>query len=87
MSFLFDHSRGTREKGLGESSEMLMKEFMMNHSENPFLRMGLFFNVKTPRFLTGAGKEIFGVQHMKLHVFDDNVMITGANMSSDYYTN
>jgi len=23
---------------------------------------------------------------MKLHVFDDNVMITGANLSDDYFT-
>lgn len=24
---------------------------------------------------------------MKLHVFDDNVLITGANLSNDYFTN
>ena len=32
-------------------------------------------------------KEIFGVHHMKLHVIDNNVLITGANLSHDYFTN
>lgn len=31
-------------------------------------------------------KEIFGVHHMKAHVFDHTVMITGANLSEDYFT-
>jgi len=35
----------------------------------------------------GGLREIIGVHHMKLHVFDDNVMITGANLSDDYFTN
>lgn len=35
----------------------------------------------------GQLKEIFGVHHMKLHVFDNNVLITGANLSQDYFTN
>ncbi len=31
-------------------------------------------------------KEVLGVHHMKLHVFDDDVMITGSNLSDDYFT-
>jgi CDP-diacylglycerol---glycerol-3-phosphate 3-phosphatidyltransferase len=31
-------------------------------------------------------REIFGVHHMKAHVFDNNVLITGANLSEDYFT-
>eukprot|EP00306_Pavlova_sp_CCMP459_P002848 CAMPEP_0185181408 /NCGR_PEP_ID=MMETSP1139-20130426/32997_1 /TAXON_ID=298111 /ORGANISM="Pavlova sp., Strain CCMP459" /LENGTH=453 /DNA_ID=CAMNT_0027747243 /DNA_START=30 /DNA_END=1388 /DNA_ORIENTATION=- len=35
-----------------------------------------------PRF-----NEILAVQHVKAFVFDNDVLITGANMSSDYFTN
>ena len=31
-------------------------------------------------------REIFGVHHIKAHVFDNNVLITGANLSEDYFT-
>jgi CDP-diacylglycerol---glycerol-3-phosphate 3-phosphatidyltransferase len=35
---------------------------------------------------TNPLREIFGVHHIKAHVFDNNVMITGANLSEDYFT-
>ena len=31
-------------------------------------------------------REIFGVHHIKAHVFDNNILITGANLSEDYFT-
>nr|CAG4650278.1 EOG090X08SX [Sida crystallina] len=31
--------------------------------------------------------EIVGLQHMKLYLFDDSVLISGANLSNDYFTN
>ena len=31
--------------------------------------------------------ELIGLQHCKLFVFDDSVIISGANLSSDYFTN
>lgn len=31
--------------------------------------------------------ETVGLQHMKLYVFDDSVLISGANLSHDYFTN
>ena len=34
----------------------------------------------------GPLREIFGVHHMKVHVFDNHVMMTGANLSEDYFT-
>lgn len=42
-------------------------------------------------YLKGKGsggplREIFGVHHIKAHVFDSNVLITGANLSEDYFT-
>ena len=31
--------------------------------------------------------EIIGLQHMKLYLFDDSLLISGANLSNDYFTN
>jgi len=38
------------------------------------------------KFSNSPLREIFGVHHMKAHVFDNSVMITGANLSEDYFT-
>ena len=35
----------------------------------------------------GAYREIFGVHHIKAAVFDNNVILTGANLNDSYYTN
>lgn len=32
-------------------------------------------------------REIVGVQHMKMYVFDDSVLLSGANLSETYFTN
>lgn len=42
---------------------------------------------KITRMIPGAVKEVFGVHHIKAHVFDNNILITGANLSEDYFTN
>lgn len=42
----------------------------------------LIKRVVPPRFIEG-----FGLQHMKLYIFDDSLLISGANLSSDYFTN
>lgn len=31
--------------------------------------------------------ELIGIQHMKLYMFDDSIIISGANLSQDYFTN
>ena len=31
--------------------------------------------------------EVIGLQHCKLFVFDDSVIVSGANLSTDYFTN
>jgi CDP-diacylglycerol--glycerol-3-phosphate 3-phosphatidyltransferase len=31
-------------------------------------------------------REVFGIHHMKFYVFDNDVIITGANLSEDYFT-
>lgn len=31
--------------------------------------------------------ELFGLQHMKFYIFDNTLVISGANLSNDYFTN
>eukprot|EP00894_Picocystis_sp_ML_P004050 jgi/Pico_ML_1/54567/g4899.t1 len=38
------------------------------------------------RLLPPRYKEVVGVNHVKAFVFDDDVLITGANLSHDYFT-
>lgn len=37
--------------------------------------------------LPGVLSEVRGVQHAKLAIFDDDVLLTGANLSDEYFTN
>lgn len=37
--------------------------------------------------IKGGLREIFGVHHIKAAVFDNNVILTGANFNDTYYTN
>ncbi|ELU09495.1 hypothetical protein CAPTEDRAFT_115742 [Capitella teleta] len=39
------------------------------------------------RFLPERYNEVVGLQHMKIYLFDDNVMLSGANLSDSYFTN
>jgi len=41
----------------------------------------LFRRVLPPRV-----NEVVGVSHIKAYVFDDDVLMSGANLSSDYFT-
>ena len=35
----------------------------------------------------GGFLEIFGTYHTKYQIFDNNVILTGANLSEDYFIN
>ncbi|GAM24768.1 hypothetical protein SAMD00019534_079430 [Acytostelium subglobosum LB1] len=39
------------------------------------------------RVLPQRINEVIGVNHIKAYVFDDNLLISGANLSKDYFTN
>jgi CDP-diacylglycerol---glycerol-3-phosphate 3-phosphatidyltransferase len=82
-SVLFDHSRGLR--GKTNSATMLAPwqatfpsgRLSLYHS--PTLR-GLL------RFLPSPFNETIGVNHLKVYAFDDHVLLSGANLSHDYFT-
>ncbi|XP_061377180.1 CDP-diacylglycerol--glycerol-3-phosphate 3-phosphatidyltransferase, mitochondrial [Danaus plexippus] len=81
---LLDYQRGTR----GEvNSCTLFNNYMKNVSDR--CHLALF---QTPRLYGSWSKalpsrynEIVGLQHMKLYIADDSVIISGANCSHDYF--
>ncbi|TDG49965.1 hypothetical protein AWZ03_003475 [Drosophila navojoa] len=86
LNVLLDFTRGTR--GVANSKTMLLPlvrefgeqvQFSLYHT--PDLR-GM-----TKRFAPPRWNELFGLQHMKVYLFDDAVIISGANLSNDYFTN
>ncbi|KAM3081493.1 CDP-diacylglycerol--glycerol-3-phosphate 3-phosphatidyltransferase [Clarireedia jacksonii] len=89
LSILTDALRGTRESPNPSCASLLaplVQEFGADRVE---VRM-----FHTPN-LTGLRKkwipkrinEGWGLQHMKLYGVDDEIIISGANLSSDYFTN
>ncbi|KAF2092582.1 phospholipase D/nuclease [Rhizodiscina lignyota] len=89
VSILTDALRGTRETPKPSCASLLaslVEEFGENRVE---IRM-----FHTPN-LTGLRKRIvprrinegWGLQHMKLYGIDDELILSGANLSNDYFTN
>lgn len=85
VDILLDFQRGTR--GVVNSKTTL----------KPLLDLTTRFNLSlyhTPnlrgakkRFIPARWNELIGLQHMKVYLFDDAVIISGANLSQDYFTN
>jgi CDP-diacylglycerol---glycerol-3-phosphate 3-phosphatidyltransferase len=88
VSILTDALRGTRESP-GPSCASLLAELAAEFPERVEIRM-----YHTPN-LTGLRRRLipkrinegWGLQHIKLYGFDDEVIISGANLSTDYFTN
>jgi CDP-diacylglycerol---glycerol-3-phosphate 3-phosphatidyltransferase len=85
VNILLDFTRGTR--GVENSQTTLMplvretKNFRLSLYHTPVLR-GLTKRLAPPRW-----NELIGLQHMKIYLFDDTVIVSGANLSKDYFTN
>lgn len=89
LSILLDFMRGTRVNWDNMSSETMLRQFKSKNLSNQNLWFSFYYNPRissVQELVLGSGWEIIGVHHMKLHVFDDNVLITGANLSEDYFT-
>ncbi|KAL9054127.1 MAG: hypothetical protein Q9206_003659, partial [Seirophora lacunosa] len=88
VSILTDALRGTREDP-DPSCASLLASLLASFPERVEIRM-----YHTPN-LTGLRKRLvpkrinegWGLQHVKLYGIDDQVIISGANLSSDYFTN
>lgn len=88
VSILTDALRGTRESPDASCASLLAPlaaefpdqvEIRMYHTPN---LTGL-----RKRFVPKRINEGWGLQHMKLYGIDDEVILSGANLSSDYFTN
>ncbi|OJJ41402.1 hypothetical protein ASPWEDRAFT_34956 [Aspergillus wentii DTO 134E9] len=89
VSILTDALRGTRETPDPSCASLLSSLITEHGSDRVEIRM-----FHTPN-LTGLRKkwiprrinEGWGLQHMKLYGVDDEIILSGANLSSDYFTN
>lgn len=85
VDMLLDFSRGTRGDINSKTTLMSLirktKNFKLSLYHTPALR-GLTKKLMPPRW-----NELIGLQHMKLYLFDETVVISGANLSKDYFTN
>ncbi|GIJ85538.1 CDP-diacylglycerol--glycerol-3-phosphate 3-phosphatidyltransferase [Aspergillus pseudoviridinutans] len=89
VSILTDALRGTRETPNPSCASLLASLVAEHGSDRVDIRM-----FHTPN-LTGLRKkwiprrinEGWGLQHMKLYGFDDEIILSGANLSEDYFTN
>uniref|UniRef100_A0A8C5DLF2 CDP-diacylglycerol--glycerol-3-phosphate 3-phosphatidyltransferase n=1 Tax=Gouania willdenowi TaxID=441366 RepID=A0A8C5DLF2_GOUWI len=86
VSVLLDYTRGSR--GQINSRTMLLpllkrftSQMRVSLYHTPDLR-GLLRLLVPQRF-----NETIGVQHIKVYLFDDSVIISGANLSDSYFTN
>ena len=88
VSILTDALRGTREAP-DPSCASLLASLVAEFPDRVEVRM-----YHTPN-LTGVRKALlpkrinegWGLQHIKLYGFDDEVILSGANLSNDYFTN
>uniref|UniRef100_A0A673BTK4 CDP-diacylglycerol--glycerol-3-phosphate 3-phosphatidyltransferase n=1 Tax=Sphaeramia orbicularis TaxID=375764 RepID=A0A673BTK4_9TELE len=86
VSILLDYTRGSR--GQVNSRTMLLpllqrftSQMRVSLYHTPDLR-GLLRLLVPQRF-----NETIGVQHIKAYLFDDSIIISGANLSDSYFTN
>ncbi|XP_068631863.1 CDP-diacylglycerol--glycerol-3-phosphate 3-phosphatidyltransferase, mitochondrial [Battus philenor] len=86
LNVLLDYQRGTR----GEINSRTIIEELVNVAPDQ-CKMAMY---QTPRLqgywskiLPARYNEIVGLQHMKLYIADDSVIISGANCSNDYFQN
>ncbi|KAF3482411.1 CDP-diacylglycerol-glycerol-3-phosphate 3-phosphatidyltransferase [Arthroderma uncinatum] len=89
VSILTDALRGTRESPNPSSASLLASLVEEHGPERVEIRM-----FHTPNLVGMRKKHIpkrinegWGLQHMKLYGVDDEIILSGANLSNDYFTN
>ncbi|XP_068249659.1 CDP-diacylglycerol--glycerol-3-phosphate 3-phosphatidyltransferase, mitochondrial [Palaemon carinicauda] len=86
IHWLLDFTRGSR--GIHNSRTML-QPLIRSHPHT--CSVSLYHTPNLRGFMKWLipqrWNEVIGLQHMKLYVFDDSLIISGANLSNDYFTN
>lgn len=85
VNILLDYTRGTR--GKNNSKAMIMPLLKQSQNCNLSLYHTPSLRGITKRLAPARWNELLGLQHMKIYLFDDTVVLSGANLSSDYFTN
>ncbi|KAL8704269.1 MAG: hypothetical protein Q9201_002579 [Fulgogasparrea decipioides] len=88
VSVLTDALRGTREDP-EPSCASLLASLVADFPDRVEIRMYHTPNLTglRKRFIPKRINEGWGLQHIKLYGIDDQVILSGANLSSDYFTN
>uniref|UniRef100_A0A915I1A3 CDP-diacylglycerol--glycerol-3-phosphate 3-phosphatidyltransferase n=1 Tax=Romanomermis culicivorax TaxID=13658 RepID=A0A915I1A3_ROMCU len=87
LKMLIDFNRSTRKNdNCLKNLKNLMRNFGSDRVQIAFFHTPLLRNWRK-NFFPSRWNEIFGVQHMKLYIFDDDLLISGANLSESYFTN
>jgi CDP-diacylglycerol---glycerol-3-phosphate 3-phosphatidyltransferase len=84
VNILLDYTRGTR--GKKNSKAMLMPLLQSSNCNLSLYHTPQLRGIKK-KFMPARWNELLGLQHMKLYLFDDTVLISGANLSNDYFAN
>lgn len=93
VKIVVDAARTTRSEAAMESVKQLQPFASVYLFEVPRLRGGFAnWREKVAKFsmrseAMARWREAFGVWHMKLYIFDDVTIISGANLSETYFTN
>lgn len=89
LYILIDYLRGTREYPSQSSLTILSQllEKFGNHRIDLRLYHTPNLSGITEKIVPKRLNEAFGLQHMKIYGFDQEVIISGANLSQDYFTN
>jgi CDP-diacylglycerol---glycerol-3-phosphate 3-phosphatidyltransferase len=88
VSILTDALRGTRESP-SASCASLLAPLITKHGDRVKIAMFHTPNLKgwKKKYIPRRLNEGWGLQHMKLYGFDDEIMLSGANLSDDYFSN
>ncbi|KAI5304901.1 CDP-diacylglycerol--glycerol-3-phosphate 3-phosphatidyltransferase [Ascosphaera pollenicola] len=88
VSILTDALRGTRESP-DPSCASLLADLVRKHGDRVEIRMFHTPNLKglKKKVVPKRINEGWGLQHMKLYGIDDEIILSGANLSNDYFTN
>lgn len=89
LTILVDALRGTRESAPTPSCASLVSRLRAQFPDRVSIRLYHTPNLKgwLKKLVGKRFNEGWGLQHMKIYGFDNDVVISGANLSRDYFTN
>lgn len=86
VNILIDFTRGTRGESRKTSSKQLLQQLLKDNSKTS---LALYHTPKLrglkKKVIPDRWNELIGLQHMKIYVADHTVIISGANLSNDYF--